>query len=74
MKIKKSLAFLLSFVLTLSCFPITSFAVEGLVGTDKAKLEFVYVKEQSGGEINNKYTVIEPDHIADEHLLCWCSQ
>ena len=69
MKIKKSLAFLLSFALALSCFPITSFAGVGLVpGRDKAKMEFVYLKEDASGEINNAYKEITPENIADENL------
>lgn len=54
MKLKKGLSILLSLAMLITVLPITAFAVDGLVGTDKAKVSLVYMEYKAGFTLDSQ--------------------
>ena len=58
MKLKRYLSFLLSFTMIFSLLQTPSFAGAGLVGSEKAKIEFVYLTEDASSADGSGYSML----------------
>lgn len=63
MKFKRYLSFLLSFTMIFSLLQTTSFAGAGLVGSEKAKIEFLYLTEDANSADGSGYSVTDPKEL-----------
>lgn len=63
MKLKRYLSFLLSFTMIFSLLQTTSFAGAGLVGSEKAKIEFVYLTEDANSADGSGYSITDPEEL-----------
>ncbi len=63
MKLKRYLSFLLSFTMIFSLLQTPSFAGAGLVGSEKAKIEFVYLTEDANSADGSGYSITDPEEL-----------
>lgn len=63
MKLKRYLSFLLSFTMIFSLLQTPSFAGAGLVGSEKAKIEFVYLTEDASSADGSGYSITDPEEL-----------
>lgn len=63
MKLKRYLSFLLSFTMIFSLLQTPSFAGAGLVGSEKAKIEFVYLTEDASSADGSGYSITDPETL-----------
>lgn len=64
MKFKRYLSFLLSFTMIFSLLQTTSFAGAGLVGSEKAKIEFLYLTEDANSADGSGFSAIDPEDLS----------
>ncbi len=63
MKLKRYLSFLLSFTMIFSLLQTPSFAGAGLVGSEKAKIDFVYLTEDANSADGSGYSITDPEEL-----------